>query len=648
MTSPVIRFLRLVCVALLIVSGPAVPIARAATFTVTDAAGLIAALATANTNNADDVIVLGADIVLTAIDNATDGQNGLPSIVSDGGHRLTLDGQGFSISRSGATAFRILHVATGATVTLRNVRIQNGLASAGGLGTLGAAVYSAGALTVERSVFSGNTATTTSGLGAGIFINRGSATITDSTFTANSGAMGAGIYAYQTTVSLTANTFAGNAGTYGGGAIMNENATLTLVNNTLSGNQAASGSGGALFQLGGSSILTNNTLTGNTAGNSGGALYNLSGTLTLRNTVVAGNTAPSGRECFNDTSSGGSTLNTNAHNVLGVSGSAGECPSGLADYVPAGALATVLKPLGDNGGPTQTHALLVGSPALDNADMAFCPFTDQRGAGRPQLTGCDVGAFEESGLVVLSVNAGTADGLYGPGAVIAVQVTFSHIVTVIGTPQLTLETGAVDRVADYTAGSGTATLTFSYTVQAGDLSSDLDYAGTGALSRNGGIIQDLGLVNAVLTLPTPGAAGSLGAARALVIDGAAPDTAITGHPTDPSPSTAATFSFTGTDPGAAGVGSFQCALDAGPFQTCASPAAFAGPLADGPHTFQVRAIDTLGNVDPTPATFGWTVATGTATPTATPTVTATPTSTPTQTAAPTVYHIQVPVVLREP
>ncbi len=608
MTSPFVRSLRLFCVALLCLGGLPARMVRAATVTVTDAAGLIAAIAAANSNNADDVIVLGSEIVLTTVDNGLDGQNGLPSIVSDGGHSLTLEGQGFAIRRSGATAFRILHVASGATVILRNIRIQNGLASAGGLGTLGGAVYSAGTLTIERSVFLDNTATTSSGLGAGIFLNRGSATITESTFSANSGSMGAGVYAYQTTAALTANTFVGNAGSNGGGAIMNENATLTLVNNTLSGNQAASGSGGALYQLGGSSVLTNNTLTGNTAGTSGGALYNLLGTLTLRNTIVSANTAPSNAECFNDTGFPGGILTANAHNVLGVAGSAGGCPAGAADVVPSGALSTVLKPLSDNGGPTQTHALLGGSPALDNADMAFCPSTDQRGAGRPQLTGCDIGAFEESGLVALSVTASAADGLHGVGDTVAIQVSFSHIVTVIGTPQLTLETGAVDRVVDYTGGSGTATLTFLYTVQAGDLASDLDYAGTAALSRNGGIIQDQGLVNAVLTLPTPGSPGSLGGSKALVIDGAAPDTAFTGTPVDPGPNTGATFEFTGSDQGAAGVGGFACALDGAAFQACTSPTVLAGPLADGPHTFAVRASDTLGNVDPTPATFTWTVA----------------------------------------
>ena len=53
---------------------------------------------------------------------------------------------------------------------------------------------------------------------------------------------------------------------------------------------------------------------------------------------------------------------------------------------------------------------------------------------------------------------------------------------VIGTPQLTLETGSVDRAANYASGSGTSTLTFAYTVQAGDVSGDLDYVSTNSLA----------------------------------------------------------------------------------------------------------------------------------------------------------------------
>jgi hypothetical protein len=111
----------------------------------------------------------------------------------------------------------------------------------------------------------------------------------------------------------------------------------------------------------------------------------------------------------------------------------------------------------------------------------------------------------------------TADGIYGLGAVIDVTVTFNDAVTVTGVPVLTLETGETDQQATYTGGSGSTTLTFQYTVQSGDLSSDLDYTTTTALALNGGTIKDAAGKDAVLTLATPGAAGSLGANKDLVI-----------------------------------------------------------------------------------------------------------------------------------
>ncbi|MDP2324259.1 MAG: Ig-like domain-containing protein, partial [Gammaproteobacteria bacterium] len=118
------------------------------------------------------------------------------------------------------------------------------------------------------------------------------------------------------------------------------------------------------------------------------------------------------------------------------------------------------------------------------------------------------------------------------GATVSIQVTFSEIVTVDttgGTPQLTLETGATDWAVDYVSGSGTATLHFTYTVQAGDVSPDLDYFSTGALVLNGATIKDAtGTDTAILTLPTPGTTGSLGANRAIVVDTA------TGVPAAPS------------------------------------------------------------------------------------------------------------------
>jgi len=119
---------------------------------------------------------------------------------------------------------------------------------------------------------------------------------------------------------------------------------------------------------------------------------------------------------------------------------------------------------------------------------------------------------------VTSVTSSVADGTYHAGDVIPVQVAFSEDVIVTGTPQLTLETGTTDRIADYASGSGSDTLTFNYTAQAGDLSGDLDYVATDSLALNGGTIQDAASNDAVLTLPEPGAAGSLAASKDIVID----------------------------------------------------------------------------------------------------------------------------------
>ena len=89
-----------------------------------------------------------------------------------------------------------------------------------------------------------------------------------------------------------------------------------------------------------------------------------------------------------------------------------------------------------------------------------------------------------------------------------------------------------------------------------------------------------------------------------VVDTTAPDTTITGNPpavTGPS----ASFTFTGSDAGS-GVASFQCQLDGGGFAACTSPQSYSS-LANGRHSFQVRAVDAAGNVDSMPAAYGWVV-----------------------------------------
>lgn len=123
---------------------------------------------------------------------------------------------------------------------------------------------------------------------------------------------------------------------------------------------------------------------------------------------------------------------------------------------------------------------------------------------------------------VTTVTSPNSNGAYGIGSSITVQVAFSEPVYVSGSPRLTLETGVTDRIASYSSGSGTNVLAFTYTVVSGDSSSDLDYLSTTALALNAGTIKDVSENNASLTLVSPGAARSLGANKALVIDTASP------------------------------------------------------------------------------------------------------------------------------
>lgn len=130
--------------------------------------------------------------------------------------------------------------------------------------------------------------------------------------------------------------------------------------------------------------------------------------------------------------------------------------------------------------------------------------------------------IDKTAPVVSNVTSSTADGSYMAGASISIQVVFSKNVVVTGTPRIELETGVTDRQVNYTSGSGTSTLTFTYTVQDGDITPDLDYTGTGALTLNGGTIKDAATNNALLTLAVPGESGSLGANKDILIDAVRP------------------------------------------------------------------------------------------------------------------------------
>jgi hypothetical protein len=140
---------------------------------------------------------------------------------------------------------------------------------------------------------------------------------------------------------------------------------------------------------------------------------------------------------------------------------------------------------------------------------------------------------------VTSVSSTLASGDYKAGQIVPITVTFSAAVTAAGSPHLALSDGGT---AVYSSGSGGATLTFNYNVGSSDASSHLDYASTSALTLSGGSITGGGGA-ASLTLPAPGAAGSLGANKNLVIDTTLPTVTISG-PSTVSTNAGAAVSYT--------------------------------------------------------------------------------------------------------
>ena len=123
---------------------------------------------------------------------------------------------------------------------------------------------------------------------------------------------------------------------------------------------------------------------------------------------------------------------------------------------------------------------------------------------------------------VTSVTSTTANGTYGVGSIIQVTAIFGEEVFVTGTPQISLETGSTDAIVNYSSGSGSNTLIFNYNVSAGDISSDLDYLATTSLALNSGTIKDAAGNVATITLASPAATYSLGANKAIIVDGSVP------------------------------------------------------------------------------------------------------------------------------
>jgi fibronectin-binding autotransporter adhesin len=360
----------------------------------------------------------------TGDDSATGGD--LDTMVN-----MTINGAGWNTTIiNGNMVDRVFHVIAG-NLTLSAVTIQGGkpeqFADGGGIlnnGTLslidsyvqgnetndasGGAIQNSGTMTITNTVISGNTAL--DGAGGGIE-NNGSLNVIDSTIRNNiatNGVVGGGgIHNEGGNATLTRVTLNDNTAVSGGGIENRSNgSTVAIINSTISGNTAVYDGGGISVSFGAALTLNNTTITNNIADSDydgvgqGGGLYNggFGGAITLQNTLVSDNIDQGGEapDC------GGEAFNSNDYNLIGTL--SGCTMAGIATHNLTG-VDPHLGPLLNNGGQTYTHALLVGSPAINAGYNTQCPSVDQRGITRPQQSTCDIGAFEyvTGSSVILSI-----------------------------------------------------------------------------------------------------------------------------------------------------------------------------------------------------------------------------------------------------
>jgi CSLREA domain-containing protein len=267
------------------------------------------------------------------------------------------------------------------TVELSHLVITGGVTASGGGG-----IRASGTLTLRDSEVVGNSTVI---FGGGLFFCCGSATIIGTTFESNTAQIeGGGIHNFVVTFERTRlinSTVVGNHAPIGGGVMIVSRGAFDLINSTIADNTSVPGFGSGVALDGANSVRFSNTLLSN---NTCGGFFPI-------------------------------PQMTNGHNMEGPSSTCfppGSDQTGVTDLG--------LGPLGDHGGPTRTMPLLPGSPALDSALLTDCPMADQRGVGRPQGVGCDVGAFEREVVPVVEVPALGASQLLLLAGLLAVVGVF--------------------------------------------------------------------------------------------------------------------------------------------------------------------------------------------------------------------------------
>lgn len=394
---------------------------------------------------------------------------------------LTINGPGSSLltvqrsAAEGTPDFRIFKINPGLTVSISALTMSNGRISGTFPGNYGGAIWNNhSTLNINNSIISGNSAVSVSplGFGGGIFndgADSGSATLTilNTQITGNSATgNGGGIFNYgshgSATLTITGSTIANNSAQSAGGGILssgqsgsapmqitnslisgntapiggginnegtqNGSAPLKIANTTISGNNATVIGGGLVSQgttnISGAPVtIINATITNNrsdsddtTTGSAGGAMFLFTGPVTVHNSIIALNFRGSNGTEADNVFNVGFEPNS-SFNLIGTTGTGGLVNGVNSNIV--GVADPFIGPLANNGGPTQTHALLAASQAREAGSncvltdacspaLGFSLTTDQRGAGFIRAADSadanttqtvDIGAFESQASI---------------------------------------------------------------------------------------------------------------------------------------------------------------------------------------------------------------------------------------------------------
>lgn len=393
---------------------------------------LRAAIQEANTLAGDDMITLSANTYSLTIsgageDNASQGDLDIKDTV-------TIQGSGTDQTIIDANSLdRILDIVASIdiTLTLENMTLQNGSATVDMGGAIknytnstlvisnvslinnhadqfGGAILTGGSCVITNSLISENDGSAGGGIVSFGSLNLNQSTISKnkSTDSAENDGNGGGLFCYGCTLTSTNSSIFDNTTNGDGGGVYCSDGfdvcSSEFINSTISGNEA-SNNGGGIFSSG-EMFLYNSTITNNTAdnlannGSGGGGIFAafVGVSTTLRNSIVTGNTDTSGSA---DDCALGDSISED-YNLIGKGDGCNFAPN-TNDQVGTNLnpIVAQLEPLGDNGGPTKTHALGTGSPAIDAGNPAGCLDQDDQSLtadqrGNLRYGPCDIGAFE--------------------------------------------------------------------------------------------------------------------------------------------------------------------------------------------------------------------------------------------------------------